>query len=138
MNSPIELKDNSNASAGNWGLDSVNKNPLGCPYLSRYGGGSICMGVSKLCSWYSTWRSASDHWYHRAWWCLCPGTITIRCLVVFFSRAERNRRTCEASELTVNSIGLFVKSCPYGFPLVVLHTNSISTCHLWCILGGSV
>ena len=32
----------------------------------------------------------------------------------------------------------YLELVPYDFPLVVLHTISITSFHLWCMLGGSV
>ena len=45
----------------------------------------------------------------------------------------------EAVELSINSMELFCENLvPYDFPLVVLHTKSIISLHLWWMLGGSV
>ena len=45
----------------------------------------------------------------------------------------------EAVELFIYSMELFCGNMvPYDFPLVVLHTKSIISLHLWWMLGGSV
>jgi hypothetical protein len=47
-------------------------------------------------------------------------------------------RFCALSELSFNSIGLFVMSWSSDFPLVVMHTISILLFHFLCMLKGNL
>ena len=56
-----------------------------------------------------------------------------------FSLNPKSHSVFGIQELSFNSMGLFGwELVPHDFSLVVLHTVSIISFHLWCMLGGSV